>query len=343
MNKTKGRSWIQCIGFPKSSYELMLGKESFNSSEKESILTFVTEHSLTKVVVFGASRTGRKLKDILGERFVDFVESGTLERLREFDYDAIMLATSPVHYNTVVEQLSRELGEKLSILVTLYSAENELPIACVVESQPCSGTHYTIDNLVRCLTLGQASVFKEGNLVPSQDERLFVEPGSPQDAYLVKSHFYSPLHYPEYRYAKTIFLVRYVFDCYHSWAQLLGGFRKSNYRLTADSKEWQILRAYIPLNKRWLSYTMDKFVIRYEDYLTSFEDTRDKLASFLGGCDLSSFASPRRMDDRLYWSDQYLAHYDEIVFRTLFEEFAAEIEFFWPEKMETLVTTARTR
>lgn len=337
MDLVKDFPIVRNVGLSNSSYASSLFEDSFSAYDVQCIERCLCDIDAKRFVVFGSSRTGKKVRDLLQERFVAFIDSESCSDLSKLDYDSVIIATSFVHYDVVIKSLRAYVGAADKSIITLFDTDSVIPIDIIVESQPRSGTHYTIDNLVNCLNLGQASVFIERDLKPVHGQRVCIENGARRQSYLAKAHFYSPLHYPEYRYTKTIFLVRYVFDCYYSWAKMFhdevgGGVKNSDFKLTASSREWQIVSAFIDLNKKWFEYIEDKFVIRYEDYLVNFEATRDKLSSFLGGADLSKFNPPKIMEERLYWSDKYEKCFDSEVFGILQKEFSPVLTKYWPEK-----------
>jgi len=111
----------------------------------------------------------------------------------------------------------------------------------------------------------------------------------------------------------------------------------TDYRLTSLSKEWQILRGYIPLNKQWLQYVSDKFYVRYEDYYLDFDATLNRIARFIGISSLNGFEKPRKNKKRMYWSDNYHLYLEEEVLSSLLQEFYPYILQYWPEKIESLL------
>ena len=126
-------------------------------------------------------------------------------------------------------------------------------------------------------------------------------------------------------------------DSYYSWGEMISSEScTSDYVLRNDSKEWEILRSYIPLNKMWLQYISDKFYIRYEDYCLDFDKTIQRIADFISVSSLRGFEKPVRNKKRMYWSNNYHLFLDEEVFSTLVKEFYPFISQYWPEKLKSL-------
>ncbi|MBW2036491.1 MAG: hypothetical protein JRI41_03280 [Deltaproteobacteria bacterium] len=110
----------------------------------------------------------------------------------------------------------------------------------------------------------------------------------------------------------------------------------SDYVLRNDSKEWEILQSYIPVNKSWLRYISDNSYIRYEDYYLDFDKTIQRIADFISVSSLRGFEKPVRNKKRMYWSNNYHLFLDEEVFSTLVKEFYPFISQYWPEKLKSL-------
>jgi len=328
------------IELPAQEYAEVLSLKAFGAASHRKILNATEKYGSCRMVVFGKGSTGHTVRDLLGERFLRFVDSETLSELKWLDFDAVLVATSPLHYPSVLRGLAENLPSKEVDAITIFGSSSDVDIALVLETQPRSGTHYTIDNLVRCLGLGYGSVFREdGNagFRRSRDGRFYYEYREDKRSYIIKSHFFQPLHFPEYRFAKTVFQVSYVFDSYYSWGRMLAMSPKSTaYRLLESSKEWSMLRSYIPLNRQWLSYVRDHFFVRYEDYYRDFNGTIRRISDFLGIPRLEGFAPPRPNMKRTFWSDGYHDLMDENVFLELLREFSEQIRFFWPEKADRL-------
>ncbi|RLB83734.1 MAG: hypothetical protein DRH17_00845 [Deltaproteobacteria bacterium] len=328
------------LGIPPEEYAYLQNFGRLNEYVENAITQFIEAKRLERIILFGSQKTGKVLQRILGRRFCGFVDSDSLHDLASIDFDVIFLATSPVHYHVITEKIKETFAEKHLQIVTLFDRSQDIDIKLILETQPRSGTHYTINNLMKCLNWGYGSVFDE-DLGPgfrrSIDGRFGFIPREDSTEYVIKAHFTTPLHYPEYRYVKTMFQFSYVIDSYYSWGKMLSHRACGlDYKLMSDSKEWEILRSYIPLNKQWLEYISDKFYIRYEDYYLDFGTTIQCIANFIGVPPLKEFEKPRVNKKRMYWSDRYDLFFEEDVFSILANEFYPFIAQFWPEKLENL-------
>ena len=325
------------IGLPRTDYQLFLRPEPLPQDIQAQIRSFFETRGLSRVVIFGRSATGKRLAEILAARCRGSIETPSLGQLKEGDYDAIVIATSPIHYDIVTTSILQHSIAPHVPIVTVFREDRLLSLGVSLETQPRSGTHYMIENLSRCLCLGYASTFNETDLVPAEDGILFIHPAHKQaKSFLVKTHFYAPLTAVPYRFVKTLHLMSYIFDSYYSWGKLHVRSGDKGYVLKASSAEWQFLRSFIDLNKQWLDYIKDRFVIRYEDYFSDFDRTILRLSSFLGNVSLDDFLPPRSNPERLYWSGNYLGRMDKEVLRVLSTEFSSQLEYFWPEKREDL-------
>lgn len=340
---------IEGLGLPREDYTYLCDFGRFSERGAARIREFLQERGFKRIVVFGKGRTGKAVRRFLESKCVGGVDSDSLDDILGMALDAVVVATSPVHYPVVSSMLAERFAESRFSLVELFADSQDPVIGLICESQPRSGTHYTINNLRTCLGWGYASVFDD---VPSSachrssDGRIRYAPGGPGGGnghYVVKTHFTRPLHYPEYRYAKTLFLIGYPFDAYYSWARLLSGYGPgAGYRLVNGSKEWIILKAHIPTNVKWLTYVRNRFFVRYEDYYLDFENVLERIAVFLGfpASALGEFANPRKNLDRCYWSDDYNRRFDATVLSVLAKAFYPQIEYHWPEKAALVAKAA---
>jgi hypothetical protein len=331
---------VENLKIPKEEYVHLLGSGKFNRSEANLIQEYVRSNGYERVVIFGSETTGMAIRQLLGKRFCCFMDSGNIDMLLDIDADAILLATSPVHYPTITETIKDIIPDKSLPIVTLFDTSESLKILLILETQPRSGTHYTMDNLIRNLGCKYASVFKDSadqNLINTKDSKIFFTPGPEDTEYVVKAHFYQALHYPRYRFEKILFQISFLFDSYYSWGKLLSNAPAGvPYLLKSDSKEWATLKGFIKLNKQWLEYISDKYFLRYEDYYLNFEETINSISDIIGKGDLKGFERPYKNTNRMYWSDNYEKYLDKDVFHQLFNEFHPFISRYWPEKLATL-------
>lgn len=329
------------LGIPVEEYNAFLDNGRFRPLVFDTIQDAIELYSLNRIVLFGSDRTGHALKDIVKERFCGFINSEMIHVLENLTLDAILIATSPLHYSTTINSLKNVLSRKSIPILFLFDVSKDVDIQLIFETQPRSGTHYTINNLLKCLDWGYGTVFNEktqkGELIKSKDRHFGFLPSNKENPYVIKTHFMKPLHYPEYRYIKTIFQISYIFDSYYSWGKMLSGESKdAQYRLTNNSKEWFTLKGFIKLNKRWLEYISDKQFLRYEDYYLNFEKTIKSISAIIGKGDLMGFEKPFKNINRMYWSDNYGKYLDEDVFHHLCDEFYPIISNYWPEKLTAL-------
>ena len=330
------------LGIHPKEYARLQNFGGLNHEVRDIITQSVESKEMQRIILFGPNKTGEVVKEVLGSRFCGFADSGNLDDLIGAEFDAVFIATSPVHYGVITHKLSEILKNKPVMVVTLFDCSHDINIGLILETQPRSGTHYAINNVMRCLDWGYGSVFKNASapeLIDSKDGYFAFYPDNNTKRYVIKSHFYKPLHYPEYRYVKTMFQISFIMDSYYSWGKMLANRSVvGDYRLTSLSKEWQILKGYIPHNKQWLQYIRDKFYVRYEDYYLDFNTTINRMARFLGIFSLNGFEMPRKNKKRMYWSDNYHLYLEDDVFLLLLQEFYPYIRQYWPEKMESLVT-----
>jgi len=327
---------------PPQKYEHVLNHGTLDLEDSTSLLDFIAERHIQNILVFGSSKTGVAIKKTIGKYFKSYIESDCLNRIHRIDHDAILIATSPLHYPAVLDKLQQFLDGKTDTIILPFGVSDSLPIRVVVETQPRSGTHYTINNLMKCLKCQYASVYSEPSFEQSTDGRIFYPSQPYLNGFIVKSHFTKPLHYPQYRYVKTMYQCSFIFDAYYSWGKIhhrrIGPAHSENteYVLKSNSKEWEILKSYIPLNKKWLDYISDKFYIRYEDFYLDFDTTKRRMATFLETDSLEAFDPPVKNPMRMYWSDRYTQFLDKEVCLTLLEEFEPFISRYWPEKIDSL-------
>jgi hypothetical protein len=328
------------LGLPCQEYDHIQNCGKLTESVRSEMAQFLKAKKIERIVVFGSDRTGKAVKETLGKRFAGFVDSDSLNQLMDTDFDGILLATSPLHYQVITEKIAETLNDRPVMVVTLFNGTEDIDIRLILETQPRSGTHYTINNLMQCLKWGYGSVFHDfadARYVQAADGLFCFIPRPDANGYVIKTHFTKTLHYPEYRYVRTMFQISYVMDSYYSWGKTISQVPSGSvYKLRGDSKEWEVLRSYIPLNKLWSQYLSDKFYVRYEDYYLEFDATIQHIADFIGIPSLSGFEKPRKNNLRMYWSNDYHIFFEEEVFSTLVREFYPFISQYWPEKLPSL-------
>ncbi len=318
-----------CINIPVSVYDAINTTGKLPPQVCSSLLSCLTAHGFSRLLLFGSSRTGQAVKACLGQRFIGFVDTATLRNSDPANADGILITTAPIHIPQVIESLEKSPLTDLPV-ITLFGLE-EKNIRLILETQPRSGTDFTIKNLCRSLGLSYASTFTFPGGQLSQDGHLFYGPDKGK-GYIVKSHFTKPLYYPQYRYVPTLFLISFFIDTYYKWARMLAPeTERTNYCLTADRPEWHIVRGFIPLHLKWLHYIADKTYIRFEDFHKDFDSVMDIIEKLLGKRP-SGFIRPGNPSNRLYWSDSFSRCMEPEVKKALLDLFAEPIRVFYPEK-----------
>ncbi len=318
-----------CINIPVAAYDAINTKGHLPPQLCRAVASYVAAHGFSRLLLFGSSRTGQAIRPCLGERFRGFVDTASLAHADPDQADGILITTAPIHTKQVREALRKSPLAGLPV-ITLFASEKK-NIRLILESQPRSGTDYTINNLRRTLNLGYASTyaFPEGRL--SEDGRLTYGP-EPGNGYIVKSHFTKPLHYPQYRYVPILFLIGFFPDTYYKWARMLAPQAdRPGFRLTRNRPEWHIVRSYIPQHLQWLHYIADKTFIRFEDFHLDFNGVLGTLESLLGERP-EGFIPPGPPARRLYWSDDFSRCLEPALQAELLERFAEPIRIFYPEK-----------
>lgn len=229
-------------------------------------------------------------------------------------------------------------------------------IRVVIESQPRSGTHYTLNNLIRALGLEYATVF-EGEL--ESDKKYFAhgsfreanlfcatpDPARPQYAgHVAKSHFFHQVELPAgQEQAPFLYLLSYFFDCYYSFGWILTDMAQKPYEqyvLRHDSPEWEKLAGrFIPAHLTWLDRLEGpnrERALRYEDYAVDFNAALDRLQRIVAVFDPTAFAPFKPKVRRSYFSGEYAAQMDSEVFTALQKTFKDYIRAWYPERASVL-------
>ena len=298
--------------------------------ENKEIANSIRKYVHGNYLIFGDGLTGNAIKNALlinSNDFIGYIDSLGIDTIPG-SCKTIILGTHPVHYETIIESIRCAHQNPKFNIVKVFSENNEIEIKCVVESQPRSGTDYTMRNLMGVYNWGYASTFFDRG-AKSIFHRLSFKEKIGVNGYVAKTHFTTPLYYPEYRYVKTIYLISYIYDSYYSWGKMLAN-GDNGYRLLDGSKEWQVLKGYIALNKKWLEFIKDKFIVKYEDYYINFTNTVDRIKQYIGGGDIKYFALPIKNRSRLFWGQcDWTDHFDRKVFDYLKYHFRYPIRCFW--------------
>jgi hypothetical protein len=320
------------LGIPLQEYDLMLAADECTEVVREALTRFMKESSFDRILLYGAANTGRAVKSCIGDRFAGFVDTGTLPVTQADAGDCVVITTSPVHVPEVEKALRKSRIAHLPV-IRLF-AENQLNIRLILETQPRCGTDYTMENLTRSLGLGYATVFHLQGGQTTSDGLIRYIPKS-CSGYVVKSHFTNTLHYPQYRFCPTLFLLGYFPDTYYRWARMIAKIpaaQRDGYYLSADAPEWSRIKGYIPLHLKWLEYISDKTHIRYEDYFTDFEGIMDTFERMIGQRPMD-FQRPRRISSRIYWTGDHQSLMDDEVWNYVQTAFQDQIRRYYPEKI----------
>lgn len=320
----------ETVGIPVTEYEMMNGSAACTPTAEAALRVFLGTVPYERIILFGGSVTGKLVKGCLGERFARFVDSATLADCEPDEGDCVIITTGPLHVPGVEASIKDSSLKHLPVFRLFQS--DDLDIRFVLETQPRCGTYYSVRNLRRSLNLGFGTTFSLTDGESTSDGLIHYRPEE-TDGYLVKTHFTKPLHYPQYRYLPTIFLIGYFYDTYYRWARMVAEVpaeKRQSYFLSADAPEWAWVKGYIPLHLQWLEYVKDKDYIRYEDYFNDFEGVMDVYERVAGERPVG-FEQPRKISDRMYWTDSR-SMMDEPVWRELQSAFKEHVAFFYPEK-----------
>ena len=215
---------VKNLRIPNEEYIHLLSSGKFKSRDSELIKEYVRSNGYERVVIFGSEITGMAIQKLMGKRFFCFMDSANINMHMDIDFDAILISTSPVHYSIITETIKNSIPERSFPIVTLFDISKSINVLLILETQPRSGTHYTLDNLIRNLGCKYATVFNETanrNLVKTRDSKIFFTPAAEDADYVIKAHFYQTLHYPQYRFENVLFQISFLFDSYYSWGKML--------------------------------------------------------------------------------------------------------------------------
>ena len=199
-------------------------------------------------------------------------------------------------------------------------------IILILETQPRSGTHYTIDNLKQCIPdCGYCTVFEnelenKGHKKPIVDEvnykKIYFErrtkgvKGKPFKRYILKTHFFNTV---EMSYVPKVKLFCYPYDTYWNWACKIQGGNYEDFKLTGANDFWNIwTMEKMVENCCWLNQ-IEKNYIRYEDYLLAPEKNITVFNNIIDwkmlDIDWSKWVRAEKLNYRLYWDEKYRERY----------------------------------
>lgn len=331
---------IRCLDIPLADYPRLqrtgqLGEESCRRVEQ-------ALKGLGRTVLLGDGLTARYFRSFLGDSLLACQTSGTFELGFNVEFDVLLVALAPSHYPDILANLGRWFGDRpVRVILPFHRFIPE--VTCILESQPRSGTMYTVNNLMRSLGCRYASTHETevGQAVfsgmPFQYGDVVFDLGPEGDGrHVVLTHFFTRARdLALARDAKRIRLLGYPFDSYYSWAKkLILGYAGDGYVLRNTSSEWRELKKFIAPNRAWLSEQTTDLVLRYEDFAADTQAVAARVNAYLGtsGVTFTDFKSM----DRTYSSDAYLERMDEVVFATLRDSFADALALHYPEKLDAL-------
>ena len=318
------------IGIPLSEYDQINTSAACTKVAENALHKFMQTTPYRRILLFGAGQTGQSVRKFMQGRFAGFVKTATLQDLRGDEGDCVLITTAPIHVDNVERTLAASPLAHLPV-IRLFATE-ELNIRLILETQPRCGTGYTIRNLQNSLGLGYATTFRVEGGLTTKDGLAMYKPKE-CNGYVVKAHFTKTLHYPQYRFIPTLFLIGYFSDTYYRWARMIANQKhdlRDEYFLKYDSPEWSTIQAYIPLHLKWLTFIRDKSFIRYEDYFINFDGVMNIFESLLGTRP-DNWEKPMQITNRLYWTRKPEKVMDQKVQATLDKEFANHIRHFYPE------------
>lgn len=96
---------------------------------KKRISEFINKKNLEKIVVYGENRkTGKRIREILGDKFLVYLNSGTIDPQIAFDVKAIIISTSPIHYSAIIQTLKNIFRNKKITCVTIFGENPTRPV-----------------------------------------------------------------------------------------------------------------------------------------------------------------------------------------------------------------------
>jgi len=274
------------------------------------------------------------------------VNSATLSFGFRAPCDSLLVAVSPQHYSSVLQQ---EQVQALGAARLVLPFHNSFPenIRAIVESQPRCGTHYVIGALMEKLQCRYATVLKPETLLPvftgrslCQGDIYFDIDGDLSHGHVVKSHFFQPAQHMSYAMSsKYLKLIGYPFDSYYLWARdILSASPGDGFVLRHNCPEWNQLRPLLFQNLSWFLQDTPGLVIRYEDFWNDMDKTSQAICSYLG---MEPQLFPEfHKTPRTYFDDDYERIMDRTVFETILEVFEPALAKFYPEKRPTYAGSA---
>lgn len=294
------------------------------------------------VCVWGASTTARRLKHLLGRRFLTFLDSNTADCDSRLKPRCILVGAAPNHYTEILRTIERCHDSPGLTVLLPFRDQLADPVRVILETQPRSLTGYVANALSRACNLGYATVFenetRQGRWLRRKNVYFAID--GTQRPYIVKSHFFHMVLGSEFHEtARTIRLVSFPPDAYYLWGRMIrhgGDSHDAAYRLTASSPEWRELKDHLHLNALWLRALNGQFRMRYEDLVLNSREAAAAIGVHVGADCGGAFTPLEVRPYRSYFSDNYLEIMDREVFSTLCAAFQESIDTLYPEKRDAL-------
>ncbi|EPR37048.1 hypothetical protein dsx2_0991 [Desulfovibrio sp. X2] len=328
---------VVSLNIPLPCYRQVLGGHGLEAHHVSELQNLV---GARPVVMFGDGLTAAYFASLI-PNVLCCQTTKTLQVPGSLEYDTIFVGISPSHYADVVDNLALLAGNR-ELKVILPFERFSPSIACVVETQPRSGTMYVVNSLMRSLGCNYATTHGSeiGTPVftgyPFEHAGVFFDLNDTSASHVVMTHFFTRARAERrYRDCKYIRVVGYPFDSYFRWAKnLIARSADENYVLRNTSPEWKNLKQHLLANSLWMVEDTQELVVRYEDFHHDFEGTTRRFRDYLQR-DGITFKDFRKVD-RMYYSDNYREKMDSIVYGTLKDFFMDAIRCHYPEKVASL-------
>lgn len=108
-------------------YDELLYFRTPSAEATRRIADYVDSAGIRKLYLYGASTTGKAVKEVVGEKFDKFITTENLEEHIPLDCDSIILTTSPIHYEAIKNTLN-ELSLGDIEVVTLFDPYQGPPL-----------------------------------------------------------------------------------------------------------------------------------------------------------------------------------------------------------------------
>lgn len=331
---------VQNLDIPVDRYFQLLEQERLPEDVAERVDQAV--RGQPDVCIWGAAVTARRLKPLLGRRFLAFLDSSTADSDSRLNPRCILVGAAPNHYAEVLRTIERCHDSDDLLVLLPFRDQLANPVRIILETQPRSLTGYVANALSRACNLGYATVFEnettQGQWLRRKNVYFSVDGTSRR--YLVKSHFFRMVQGAEFHEASRIIrLISFPLDAYYLWGRMIrlrGDSGDHSYRLTASSPEWHELKDHIHLNRLWLRALIGQFHVRYEDLVLNGRQTAAAIGAHVDADFGASLAPLDVRPYRSYFSDNYLNIMDQEVFTTLCAAFEGCIATFYAEKRDAL-------